>query len=82
MVGQKQYDDDESLVARVQKGDRRAFAVLVERYSQMFYAAAYRICGRVDDAEDIVQEAFLKFWSKPGLMILRKVPSLQPGFTV
>ncbi|MCB1651772.1 MAG: sigma-70 family RNA polymerase sigma factor [Alphaproteobacteria bacterium] len=65
MVGQKQYDDDESLVARVQKGDRRAFAVLVERYSQMFYAAAYRICGRVDDAEDIVQEAFLKFWSKP-----------------
>ena len=56
---------DESLVERICDGDHRAFAILVERHSAMFFKAAYRICGNETNAEDIVQEAFLKLWKRP-----------------
>lgn len=58
-------ESDESLVALIQSGDHGAFATIVQRHTQMFFAAAYRMCGRQDESEDIVQEAFLKFWNKP-----------------
>jgi len=56
---------DEGLMALVCSGDHRAFATLVERHTQMFFAAAYRVCGNAIEAEDIVQDAFLKLWAKP-----------------
>ncbi len=61
------YSDysDESLMDLVVKADHEAFSVLVTRYTNMFYAAAYRSCGDQDAAEDIVQDAFLKLWNKP-----------------
>ena len=57
--------NDEGLMLRVCNGDHRAFSVLVERYSDMAYAAAYRMCSDRVEAEDIVQEAFMKLWQKP-----------------
>lgn len=57
--------DDESLMERVKAHDHRAFSVLVERRNEMFYAAAYRMVMNKEEAEDIVQEAFLKIWDKP-----------------
>ena len=59
--------NDESLMERIQKHDHRAFSVLVERRTDMFYAAAFRMIMNKSDAEDIVQEAFLKIWDKPNL---------------
>ncbi|NCT40555.1 MAG: sigma-70 family RNA polymerase sigma factor [Alphaproteobacteria bacterium] len=56
---------DESLMAHICGGDHQAFACLVERHMQMFFAAAYRVCGNPVEAEDIVQDAFLKLWTKP-----------------
>ncbi len=56
---------DEDLMIRVQKADHEAFSVLVNRHTKMFYGAAYRMCPQADEAEDIVQEAFLKLWSRP-----------------
>ena len=56
---------DESLMALVAKGDHQAFACLVRRHTQRFFAAAYRVTANVTEAEDIVQEAFLKLWDKP-----------------
>lgn len=56
---------DEDLMARVQNADHAAFSVLVHRYTNMFYSAAYRMCGQQNDAEDIVQDAFLKLWNRP-----------------
>lgn len=58
-------DSDEILMGRIKSGDHAAFAVLVRRHTDRFYAAAYRLCGRADEAEDIVQDAFLKLWNKP-----------------
>ncbi|MCL4678008.1 MAG: sigma-70 family RNA polymerase sigma factor [Alphaproteobacteria bacterium] len=56
---------DESLMARICAGDHEAFAHLVRRHSRMFFAAAYRMCGHQEEAEDIVQEAFVKLWKNP-----------------
>lgn len=58
-------ESDESLMGRVQRGDHQAFSGLVTRHTNMFYAAAYRMCGHEQEAEDIVQDAFLKLWNKP-----------------
>ncbi len=56
---------DESLMERITSGNQQAFAVLVRRHTPLFFSAAYRICGTTDEAEDIVQDAFLKLWDKP-----------------
>ncbi len=56
---------DEQLMIRVKDADHKAFSVLVSRHTRMFYAAAYRMYPSQDEAEDIVQEAFLKLWQRP-----------------
>jgi RNA polymerase sigma factor (sigma-70 family) len=40
-------------------GDTRAFKELYERYSKAMYNTALRILGKVADAEDVLQEAFV-----------------------
>jgi RNA polymerase sigma-70 factor (ECF subfamily) len=61
-----EQDSDESLMVRINSGDHQAFATLVRRHTKKFFAGAYRMCGDVQEAEDIVQDAFLKLWDKPG----------------
>lgn len=56
---------DESLVARICESDHQAFAQIVERHSGLFFQAAYRMCANAEDAEEIVQEAFIKLWKNP-----------------
>lgn len=50
---------DLEYVALVQKGDSTQFGYLVERYSKMCYAVAFRIVKDSDDSQDIVQESFI-----------------------
>lgn len=63
------YDDqtDEELMALVAGGDRRAFATLTKRHASLFFSAAFRMCGQKEEAEDIVQDAFLKLWDRPSV---------------
>ena len=63
------YDDvdDEGLMAAVQNGSHQAFSVLIYRYTGHFYALAYRMMISKSEAEDIVQEAFVKLWEKSHL---------------
>jgi RNA polymerase sigma-70 factor (ECF subfamily) len=56
---------DEDLMMRVQKADHDAFSELVRRHTDRFYACAQRICADPGTSEDIVQDAFLKLWSRP-----------------
>jgi RNA polymerase sigma-70 factor (ECF subfamily) len=51
-------------IARVQAGDAAAFDLLVRRYMGSAYAVAYRVLGHRQDAEDVVQEAFLAALAK------------------
>ena len=53
-------DSDALVISRVRAGDDDAFRELVERHSRAVFRVAYRITGRVEDAEDVVQETFLK----------------------
>jgi len=48
------------LVARAKQGDRGAFDVLVERYTPQVFNLSLRITGSQEEAEDCVQEAFLR----------------------
>ena len=60
-------NEDTKLLAEISKGSHGAFAALVRKYSTRFYAVAYRFLGSRQDAEDIVQEAFLKLWERPDM---------------
>jgi RNA polymerase sigma-70 factor (ECF subfamily) len=55
---------DEMLVQELRSGDRAAFMELVERYQDKIYRLAYKVTGNATDAEDVLQEVFLKIYSK------------------
>lgn len=47
-------------VQQVLSGNSSAFAYFVEAYQDMAITIAHRICGNMHDAEDVVQESFVK----------------------
>src|SRR6476661_4358754 len=49
-----------AVLARARQGDSDAFRVLVERHSRAVFRLAYRMTGNEQDAEDVVQESFLR----------------------
>jgi len=55
---------DAAEVARARAGDEGAFQGLVLRHAPAVYRLAYRMTGNAQDAEDVVQEAFLKAWKQ------------------
>jgi RNA polymerase sigma-70 factor (ECF subfamily) len=61
----EQSVDDATLLARMQDGDDAAFATLVRRHTTRFYRVAYRFMNHPTEAEDVVQDAFIKLWEKP-----------------
>jgi RNA polymerase sigma-70 factor (ECF subfamily) len=59
-VREARLTDSTALVARAKQGDRAAFDLLVERYTPRVFNLALRITGSREDAEDCVQEAFVR----------------------
>jgi RNA polymerase sigma-70 factor (ECF subfamily) len=53
-----------SLVEAVQAGDHAAFNALVDRHMRRAFAVAYRLLGQRQDAEDVVQDAFMAALTK------------------
>ena len=51
---------DETLIAQFQQGDVQAFDILVRRYKDQLLNYVYRFVNNRVDAEDIVQETFLR----------------------
>jgi RNA polymerase sigma-70 factor, ECF subfamily len=66
-----QDESDDALMRRAGSGDKAAFALLVRRHLARATALAQRITGNRSDAEEIVQEAFLRCW--------RKAPEWRPA---
>lgn len=62
-----QMPSDSELVAMAKAGDRDAFGVLVERHESKIYGLCLKMLGNPEDAEDVLQEVFIKaFQALPG----------------
>ena len=55
-----------SVLARARQGDDEAFRALVERHSRRVFRLAFRMTGNEQDAEDVVQESFLRAYRQLG----------------
>src|SRR5256714_10476235 len=55
-----------AVLARARQGDSDAFRALVERHSRSVFRLAFRITGNEHDAEDVVQESFLRAYRQLG----------------
>ena len=57
-------EGDDRLLARIAEGDRKAFAVVMERHLDRVFALARRVLLSDSDAEEVAQEVFLTLWQK------------------
>jgi RNA polymerase sigma-70 factor (ECF subfamily) len=69
LSGQRQSEasavrDDHQLVRAAADGDAAAFSSLVRKYQQRLCTALLHICGSMDEAEDVAQEAFVQAYLK------------------
>ncbi|HEU4455282.1 MAG TPA: sigma-70 family RNA polymerase sigma factor [Longimicrobium sp.] len=64
-------EDEPALAERVRQGDAAAFDTLVNRYMRRAFAVAYRLMGQKEDAEDLVQDAFMT--------VLQRIDTFEAG---
>jgi RNA polymerase sigma-70 factor, ECF subfamily len=64
-------ESDALAVERTLAGERDAYRILVERHSHNVFRLAYRMTGNQHDAEEVVQEAFLRAYQKLGQFAAR-----------
>src|SRR5437764_4113632 len=55
-----------AVLARARQGDSDAFRALVEKHSRSVFRLAFRMTGNEQDAEDVVQESFLRAYRQLG----------------
>ncbi len=65
MVSEQEEKSDDILLQEIAAGNAEAFSILVHRHSDRFYGLAWRLTSNNQEAEDVVQDAFLKLWSAP-----------------
>ena len=71
LAAQEESGQDARVVARVLQGDAEAYGELVQRYMRRAFSIAFRIVEQREDAEDVMQEAFLR--------ALERLDTLQRG---
>jgi RNA polymerase sigma-70 factor (ECF subfamily) len=59
-------EEDQQLVERVQRGDRRAFDLLVLKYQHKILGLIVRFVHDTHEAQDVAQEAFIKAYRALG----------------
>jgi RNA polymerase sigma-70 factor, ECF subfamily len=70
-VTQLHASEDDELVTRTRNGDLHAFATLMRRHNQRLYRAARAIVGTDEEAEDVLQEGYLRAFTA--------LPRYRPG---
>ena len=59
-------EDIKQIILEVKTGSHEAFRKLVERFQSYAYSLSFRILCQKQDAEDAVQEVFIKIWKHIG----------------
>lgn len=59
--------EDPSLLARIQRRDQQALLALYERYSTRVYSVALRIVQNAPQAEEVLQDTYLRLWERSHL---------------
>jgi RNA polymerase sigma-70 factor, ECF subfamily len=54
--------ESRDLILRARRGDPEAFAELMARYERVVLGLAWRMLGNLEDAKDVAQEAFMRFY--------------------
>lgn len=60
--GESVSENDTNLVRHISSGDQQAFAALFVRYRDKVYSTAFRLTGSRIEAEEVVQDVFVKIW--------------------
>ncbi|MHB8139135.1 MAG: RNA polymerase sigma factor [Smithellaceae bacterium] len=55
---------DAEIVAKVLKGDKQSYALLVDAYKGPVFNLAFRMTGSYSDADDLTQETFIRAFQK------------------
>ena len=63
MQNNKTIEKLEDLIAEAKNGDVHAFRKIVNSHQSYAYAIAFRFLCDEDDAEDVVQESFIRIWT-------------------
>jgi RNA polymerase sigma-70 factor (ECF subfamily) len=64
VAGESELHPDVALVERVRRGDLSAYDTLVRKYERQLFRIAQHITQNREDAEDVMQDAFLKAYEK------------------
>jgi RNA polymerase sigma-70 factor (family 1) len=56
--------DEKDLLLRLQNGDHTAFEILYQRHSRQLLAKLDRKLATPDEADDLIQELFIKIWER------------------
>lgn len=54
------HQEDTAIIQRILQGSVREFGVLVERHKNLAYTMAFRLLNNREDAEEVIQDAFVK----------------------
>ena len=57
-------DNESELVNKAQKGDQRAFSLLVKKYESTVYSFAYKVCRNEEKAAETLQDTFVNVYRK------------------
>jgi RNA polymerase sigma-70 factor (ECF subfamily) len=61
---EQDIDNEPELVRRAQKGDKRAFSLLVKQYESTVYSFAFKVCRNEEKAAETLQDTFVNVYRK------------------